>query len=433
MYQLTFNAESKSYNAKLFGDLGDGVWPVALTKVTVNEAENTANELVIAQSAPIGASVKKIDMVSGEEIKPTEPEVSENSEPAQPETTEPEVPENAIQPEQPAESQVPEAEVAQPETNSVEPAAPVEEVDKVEDPAAPAEEDEKVEESTSSEVSVTNVTLKRVENSISYTDTHSADQDIKIVVTSDEAVPTNGLIKIKYDPNLLSLKTIHSEDPYMSSMLRTEGEVTFGYAAGIEKLPEGGNVATLVFVPAKTEGTTEVNITTLEANDKVLNETKTVNVELGKKPEPNPNPQPNPDDNTISPQPTATPVTPEQIWGNANSAIANAIASGKKVVVVDAGRELVVPAAVWQSFVGKDITVVIRRGADQFVFNGKTLAANGFNPNVPHNLMDLTAYLNNSYRPSPATGDNTNLSMWAVLVAVSGAAVIILKKRGKIS
>ncbi len=217
----------------------------------------------------------------------------------------------------------------------------------------------------------------------------------------------------------------------MTSALRADGEVTVGYAAGVEKLPEGGKVTTLVFVPAKTEGTTTVNITTLESNDKTCNDTKTVTVNLGEMPTPNPNPQPNENEST-APQ-TPTPVTPEQIWGNANGAIANAIASGKKVVVVDAGRQLVVPASVWQGFVGKDITVVIRRGADQFVFNGKTLAANGFNPNIDHNLMDLTAYLNNSYRPSPATGDHSNLGMWVVLAAVSGGAVIILKKRKKLS
>lgn len=449
LYQLTFDAESNSYKTKLFGDLGDGVWPVALTKVTVNEAENTANEPATAQSAPIGASVKKIDMLTGEEIKSTEPEISENSEPVQSETTEPELPENAtqpeiiepevpesvMQPEQPAETQMPEVESAQPEADSAESAASVEAVDKVEAPAALDENLEKMEESIGSEVPVTNVMLKSVENSISHTDTRGADQKIEVVVTSDEAVPTNGLVKIKYDPKLLSLKTIHSEAPYMTSTLRTEGEVTFGYAAGMEKLPEGGKVSTLVFVLIQTEGTTELDITTLEANDKALNDTETVTVELGEKLEPDtePKPEPKPDDDETTAPPTATPITPEQIWGNANSAIADAIASGKKVVVVDAGRELVVPAEVWQSFVGKDITVVIRRGADQFVFNGKTLAANGFNPNVPHNLMDLTAYLNNSYRPSPATGDTTHLVLWAVLAAVSGGAMIILKKRGKIS
>ncbi len=417
LYQLTFDQQSNSYQAKLFGDLGDGVWPVALTKVTANEPANTTNKAVTAQSEPIGASVKKIDMTTGEEIKADAPLVSEENNLQAP-----------VQPEQPVQAETPmlkeEETAAQPE----QPDTVVQEPETADN--IPTTEEPAVDASP-----VESGTLKSAGNTVVNTDMRGAVQDIEVVVTSDEVVPTNGLVKVQYDSKLLTLKTIRSEAPYMTSALRADGEVTVGYAAGVEKLPEGGKVTTLVFVPAKTEGTTTVNITTLEANDKTCNDTKTVTVDLGEKPTPNPAPNPNPQPNeneSTAPQ-TPTPVTPEQIWGNANGAIANAIASGKKVVVVDAGRQLVVPASVWQSFVGKDITVVIRRGADQFVFNGKTLAANGFNPNIDHNLMDLTAYLNNSYRPSPATGDHSNLGMWVVLAAVSGGAVIILKKRKKLS
>lgn len=72
-------------------------------------------------------------------------------------------------------------------------------------------------------------------------------------------------------------------------------------------------------------------------------------------------------------------------------------------ITVDAGEKIAVPHFIWQSIYGKDITVTIRRGSEKFVFNGLDLKATGFNPDVGHNLTDLSAYINRTYtKPEPA-------------------------------
>ena len=47
LYQLMFNPETKSFDATAFANLGEGVWPVALTKVTANTQEAS-----VAAAAP---------------------------------------------------------------------------------------------------------------------------------------------------------------------------------------------------------------------------------------------------------------------------------------------------------------------------------------------------------------------------------------------
>ena len=61
LYQLTFNADTKRYEAALFADMGEGVWPVALTKVTTNP-EPEAPTSYTAAAAPISTYAKKAEL-----------------------------------------------------------------------------------------------------------------------------------------------------------------------------------------------------------------------------------------------------------------------------------------------------------------------------------------------------------------------------------
>lgn len=76
----------------------------------------------------------------------------------------------------------------------------------------------------------------------------------------------------------------------------------------------------------------------------------------------------------------------------------------------------------------------MKRGADTFSFNGARLKANGFNPNVGHNLTDLGAYMVGSSRPgSVLATTGASVSMLAAVVAalcvagVVGSSVVLKK------
>lgn len=114
----------------------------------------------------------------------------------------------------------------------------------------------------------------------------------------------------------------------------------------------------------------------------------------------NPVTPPTPEQPT-KPEPPAPPAKPaeEEEWYNALSEIQK-VKQGK--VTVDAGEKIAVPHFIWQSIYGKDITLTIRRGSENFVFNGLDLKATGFNPDVGHNLTDLSGYVNRTYpKPEP--------------------------------
>ena len=96
----------------------------------------------------------------------------------------------------------------------------------------------------------------------------------------------------------------------------------------------------------------------------------------------------------------AIPATPTYDWLPAYAAIAAQKPGGK--VTIDVGHEIAVPNGVWQAFYGKDITVTLKRGLDNFVFNGLDLEKTGFDPDNGHNLTDLTDYIGRKYpKPTP--------------------------------
>lgn len=104
---------------------------------------------------------------------------------------------------------------------------------------------------------------------------------------------------------------------------------------------------------------------------------------------------PVPTEEPVHTEQPAAPAAPDAMWLANLSQIA-AIGNGGKVTV-NAGREIVVPHYIWQAFYGKNVTVTIQRGLDNFVFNGLDLSTTGFNPDASHNLTDLLSYIGRRY------------------------------------
>ena len=145
---------------------------------------------------------------------------------------------------------------------------------------------------------------------------------------------------------------------------------------------------------------------------------------------------PTPTAKPVIPAPTEKPAVPQQdaaetMWLEAITQI-SAVPEGGKITI-DAGDEIAVPHYVWQSFYGKNVTVIIQHGAERFVFHGRELQNRGFDPDTGHNLTDLTAY--SSGRPAgahgPSTGDSTHMLLWTAAAMLSAAGTVVLKKKKK--
>ena len=99
-----------------------------------------------------------------------------------------------------------------------------------------------------------------------------------------------------------------------------------------------------------------------------------------------------------TPEPTPVPDTAPAAGYDWYKVLAGINAAGKGSFTANVGSEIAVPHYIWQAIYGKDLTVTLQRGADAFVFNGLDLKATGFNPDVGHNLTDLTSYIGRSYQ-----------------------------------
>ena len=200
LYQLIFNPETKQYDASLFADMGEGVWPVALTKVTTNP-EPEAPAAVTATSAPISTYAEKVEL-----------------------------------PEQPAQG-----------------------------------------------------STKAFKGLFAARQEQPEIKDVEICVKNAGEAANNGLMTVTYDPQLLTLKEIRSAMD-LTSAVKAEGKVTFGYA-DLNAADRGEELVTLVFVPAY--GTkTQVRVETTQHNDQTVAMESVYNVNLPQKPvEPKPEPE----------------------------------------------------------------------------------------------------------------------------------------------
>ena len=182
LYQLRLDAETGRYDATRFANMGEGVWPVALTKVTAN----------VPEEAPAAASVHAADLAV--------PSLNAKA-------------------------------VLKPQ------AAPA---------PAPAPVHERLEEVT-------------------------------VTIPADELNNTNGLLTLTYDPAAMELKSVSSA-AYMDARIEEEGKLVYGYA-NISAPAKGSDLLTLTFTP-KADGKTELTVETSQRNDKVVSETKTLQVNL---------------------------------------------------------------------------------------------------------------------------------------------------------
>ena len=98
-------------------------------------------------------------------------------------------------------------------------------------------------------------------------ETTNEEGNVKVVLCEDEAV-TNGLIKISYDPEVLTFVDALS-DVELYSINEAEGVICFAYAA-VEEIAAETALATLNFTYSTEEDLeTEITVETLERNDDV--------------------------------------------------------------------------------------------------------------------------------------------------------------------
>jgi len=126
----------------------------------------------------------------------------------------------------------------------------------------------RVGESTNASVGGTNAIKGEIIETRALADeTINEEGTVKVVLSEDEAV-TNGLIKISYDPAVLTFVDASSE-LQLSSINQAEGVVCFAYAS-VEEIAAETALATLNFsYSTEADVNTQITVETLERNDNV--------------------------------------------------------------------------------------------------------------------------------------------------------------------
>ncbi|MGN0350988.1 MAG: cohesin domain-containing protein [Roseburia sp.] len=233
---------------------------------------------------------------------------------------------------------------------------------------------------------------------------------VTVAVTAEKGTElTSGRVVVSYDKDMLTLKTVETANTWEAEDVNTEAEEGVSYAfADSEGNNKGGDVITLTFLANDAangkETTVKTEVKELYNKDDSLNQAGSVeevkvtpaweenNNETSGEDKPN---EDKPDENKVDESKPGTVTTESQNLAEVLSGQITNAADGAKISVSVSASEEVISSNVFESLMGKNVTVEFK------LENGVVWKINGKNIKNPKDI-DLGVAMNSTNIPEAA-------------------------------